>query len=204
MLKKYKLNKIVIKTIENKNPVDVYDIEVKGDASFCLANGVIAHNSQCSTRMVTGHGIPQLSAIMQCRMAINSMQKNVGLIADGGIRNSGDIVKALAAGADTVMIGNLAAGTNESSGLQPDGTYLYRGMSSKELNAELGKNVAAEGISSTVPAKGPIRPILDELHGGIRSGLSYSNSKNLRELSQKSVAVVVTNHGYTEGLPKHV
>lgn len=159
----------------------------------------------CSTRVVTGHGLPQLSSIIQTRMAINSMQKNVALIADGGIRNSGDVVKALAAGADTVMIGSLFAGTNESSGLQSDGTYLYRGMSSKELNQELGKNnVAAEGICKVVPAKGAVRAILDEILGGIRSGMSYSNVKNLRDLNQKSVAVVVTNHGYTEGLPKHV
>lgn len=178
----------------------------------------------CSTRVITGHGVPNLSAIMQCRRALMGMQSNAALIADGGIRTAGDIVKALAAGANSVMVGRLLAGTDESPGSvwiqhENGGEYLstdpswssdkpwykkykkYRGQSSKEFNQELGKNVAAEGVSTYVECQGPVTPILQELTGGIRSGLTYSGAKNLTDLHNRATFLEISHAGLMESHP---
>lgn len=197
---KYKLVKPVIEKSEYNGKL--YDIQVAQAASFTTSNGLIVHNSMCSTRVQTGFGLPQITAIMHARRLINGMKRNTAIIADGGIKTSGDIVKALAAGANSVMIGNLLAGTNESSGKLPNGNYKYRGQSSAEFNRELGKNVTPEGVAKEIPPKGvSAKTVVAELVGGIKSGMSYCNARNLKELNTNSVAVVVTNHGYFEGTP---
>ena len=155
----------------------------------------------CSTRMVTGSGVPQLSALDNAAW-IKRNRQDLSVIADGGIKNSGDIVKALVF-ADAVMLGSLLAGTDETPGTVRADTYHtesglplspqykeYRGMASKDAQLEFrGKvnNNAPEGFSIRVDYKGPVKPIIEELVGGIRSGFSYSGAKNLKEFQEKAV-----------------
>lgn len=169
----------------------------------------VGTGSMCSTRLVTGAGIPGLTAVFNAAKVIQARQKNVALIADGGIRNSGDIIKYLAAGADAVMIGRLFAGTNESPGeMIYKGDHftnphkLYRGQSSQHFLDDLGKNdVAAEGEHTYVPHQGSVIPIVNDLLGGIRSGMTYCGVKNLRELANNSTFLEITTHGWIEGTP---
>jgi len=153
------------------------------DAVRCNIGG----GSICSTRIVTGHGLPGLQTIFDCART----DREVSIIADGGIKTSGDIVKALAAGADFVMCGSLLAGTEESPGqiiTLPDGTRMkeYRGMASKDAQLDWrNKSSTPEGIASYIPYKGSVVDILDNLKGGIKSGFSYSGARNLSELRRK-------------------
>ena len=172
----------------------------------------IGPGSICTTRAVAGVGVPQLSAVMECRKAANDF--GVPVIADGGVRLSGDIVKALAAGADSVMIGNLFAGTDESPGqmilFQGRSYKLYRGMGSlgamQEGSAERyfqfeekASKLVPEGIEGRVPYKGPLTTSLFQLIGGLRSGMGYVGCRDLRELREKSRFVRVTPAGLREG-----
>ena len=146
----------------------------------------IGGGSICSTRMVTGHGLPGLQTIFDCART----DRDVSIIADGGIRNSGDIVKALAAGADFVMCGSLLAGTAESPGSLINNGHgpvkEYRGMASKDAQLSWrSKSSTPEGVASYIPFKGNVKTILDDLEGGIKSGLSYSGARNLEELRHK-------------------
>ncbi|MFY9729326.1 MAG: IMP dehydrogenase [Candidatus Acidiferrales bacterium] len=171
----------------------------------------IGPGSICTTRVVTGAGVPQITAIMECsRAARNS---GVPIIADGGIKFSGDITKAIAAGASTVMIGGLFAGTEESPGetiLYQGRTFKsYRGMGSlgameagsadrysQEL-ADRGKSVP-EGIEGQVPYKGPLSALVDQLVGGVRSGMGYCGAENLKELQEKSRFIRISSAGLRE------
>ena len=171
----------------------------------------IGPGSICTTRVVTGAGVPQITAIMECsRAAKNS---GVPIIADGGIKFSGDITKAIAAGASTVMIGGLFAGTEESPGetiLYQGRTFKsYRGMGSlgameagsadrysQEL-ADRGKSVP-EGIEGQVPYKGPLSALVDQLVGGVRSGMGYCGAENLKELQEKSRFIRISSAGLRE------
>ena len=186
---------------------EVWDIEVDCPTHSFIANNSIVHNSICSTRIVTGHGSPNLTTIMQARQTISGMQSNATLIADGGITSSGDIIKALAAGADSVMVGGLFAGTDESPGTvdidsSGKGYKIYRGQSSQEFLDDLGRDdVAPEGVQIEVPYKGSVNKILKDLIGGIRSGLTYSGAKNLQELYDKAIFTENTYHGYVESTP---
>ena len=163
----------------------------------------IGGGSICSTRVQTGHGLPGLQTIFECAKT----DRNVSIVADGGIRNSGDIVKALAAGADAVMVGSLIAGTDETPGniLQDkDGNKwkVYRGMASKEAQVDWrGKYTSFEGVAATVPYRGPVRSIIEDLERGIRSGFSYSGCKNLKELQTRAEFVVQTPSGISESAP---
>jgi len=151
----------------------------------------IGGGSICSTRMVTGHGLPGLQTIFDCART----DRDVSIIADGGIRNSGDIVKALAAGADFVMCGSLLAGTTESPGqivANPGNGFRgfpvkeYRGMASKDAQLDWrNKSSTPEGVASYIPYKGSVQDILSDLEGGIRSGFSYTGARSLRELQHK-------------------
>jgi IMP dehydrogenase len=157
----------------------------------------IGPGSICTTRIVAGVGVPQLTAVMDC---VNAAKKQgVGVIADGGIRYSGDIVKALAAGADAVMIGGLLAGTDESPGekviYQGRAFKEYRGMgseaamrrgSSDRYFQESGKTLVPEGIEGLVPYKGSVRDTVFQLVGGIRAGMGYVGARNLEELRRKA------------------
>ena len=131
----------------------------------------------------------------------------MSIIADGGIRNSGDMVKALALGADAVMVGSLLAGTSEAPGkLLEDASghkrKLYRGMASKEAQIVWrGKYSSFEGVSSRVPYTGPVEEILQDLERGIRSGLSYSGARTISELQSKARFAVQSSAGQTESSP---
>jgi IMP dehydrogenase len=172
----------------------------------------------CTTRIVTGCGVPQLTAILKVRAALNRWwdverrksrpraQHPPTLIADGGIRNSGDIVKALVAGADTVMIGSLFAGTDEAPGevIYEDGKAykLYRGMASAGAMQVVGADRTPEGISTLIPYKGPLAALIRELDGGIRSGLSYCNSASIEDLHQQTIELTrVTPASQSESKP---
>ena len=151
----------------------------------------IGGGSICSTRIVTGHGLPGLQTIFDCART----DRDVKIIADGGIKTSGDIVKALAAGADFVMCGSLLAGTEESPGLVitlPDGSRMkeYRGMASKDAQMSWrNRSSTPEGVASYIPFKGSVTDILRDLEGGIRSGLSYTGARNLAELQTQGSVV---------------
>ena len=161
----------------------------------------IGGGSICSTRIQTGHGMPTLQSILDCAKS----DRDTTLIADGGIRTSGDIVKALAAGADFVMLGSLLAGTEESPGDtiydQGERRKVYRGMASKDAQIEWrGHAASEEGISSTVPYKGDLKITLDSLEKGIRSGLSYTGASCTSDFRAKAQFTLQTSSGQRESL----
>ena len=157
----------------------------------------------CTTRIQTGHGIPTLQSIIDCAQT----DRDAILIADGGIKNSGDIVKALAAGADAVMLGSLLAGTDET----PSETFrdrdgrcfkTYRGMASAEAQkAWRGKTSSLEGVSTTIPCKGPVKNVVEELLTGVRSGLSYSGARDIPELQSKARFILQSHAASIESSP---
>ena len=160
----------------------------------------IGGGSICTTRVQTGHGVPGLETIFQC----SKSDRNAKIIADGGIKNSGDIVKALAAGADAVMLGSLLAGTSESPGRtfkDADGKLrkVYRGMASAEAQKDWrGRVSSQEGVSSSVPWRGPVGNVIEGLERGIRSGLSYSGARSVKELQAKAQWLQQSNASTTE------
>ena len=194
----------------------------------------ISPGSICTTRKVTGHGVPQLTAIYQVRAALQDCTELKGrnpipIIADGGITCSGDIVKALVAGADCVMLGGALAGTDESPGeiiTQNNKKYKsYRGMGSRaamtersgsrtryfkgntstEMVTEQQQNkITPEGIEALVEYKGTVTSILDELCGGIQSGMAHSNATTIDQLRQNAIFWLQSSAGYVEGNPHSV
>ena len=161
----------------------------------------IGGGSICSTRIQTGHGCPTFQSILDCSQS----DRDTIIIADGGIRTSGDAVKALAAGADFVMLGSLLAGTTETPGELFEGKRgkkykVYRGMASKEAQKDWrGTHSSNEGISTTVPFRGSVSAILEDLENGIRSGLSYSGSRTIYALQFKAQFIKQTPAGQVEG-----
>ena len=164
----------------------------------------IGGGSVCSTRIKTGFGVPMLTCIQDCSRSDRS------IVADGGIKTSGDIVKALAFGADFVMIGGMLAGTAPTPGEvieKKDGTKVkrYRGMASKEAQeAFLGQMhewKTAEGVATEVPYKDNPDAIIADIVGGLRSGLTYAGADTISELQRKLNYVVVTQAGRIESLP---
>ena len=157
----------------------------------------IGAGSVCTTRTIAGVGVPQLSAILEC--AAFKENQPIPLIADGGIRYSGDIAKAIAAGADIVMLGNLFAGTDESPGeaffLNNKKYKRYRGQASFGSN---GDRYVKEGIEGIVPAKGPVEPIVHQLKAGLQSSMSYVGAKTLDEFQIKAKFVEVSSHTLME------
>jgi IMP dehydrogenase len=181
------------------------------DAGAQVIKVGIGPGSLCTTRIVTGHGVPQLSAIEDVsRLAL---EYSVSIIADGGIRNAGDCVKALAFGADMIMIGSLFAGTKESPGkpvqlTNEQGKYYwakeYRGMASRAARnsvTETDSSYTPEGESTFVRLKGPVKDIVDQLVGGMRSGLSYSGAHTLKQLRHTAEYVTITGNGMAESKP---
>lgn len=177
----------------------------------------IGPGSICTTRIISAVGVPQLSAILEVVKGVKKMKKSVPIIADGGIKTSGDIVKALAAGASTVMMGNLFAGTDEAPGRVEyvDGRMYksYRGMGSVEAmergskdrygQADISekKKLVPEGVSGRVPYKGTVDRIIYQMSGGLRSGMGYCGAKTITELQQKAVFVKISNAGLKESHP---
>lgn len=160
------------------------------DSVRCNVGG----GSICTTRIQTGHGVPGLQTILEC--AKSQYAGSVLIIADGGIRNSGDAVKALAAGADLVMLGSLLSGTDETPGstfTDEDGNLRknFRGMASKEAQKDWrGKFSSLEGVATSVPCRGPVAEIIYELEQGIRSGCSYSGVTTLHDLREKAQFII--------------
>jgi len=183
---------------------NVATAEAFDDLSYWGADSIkvgIGGGSICSTRIKTGHGVPGLQAIYDCSRV--RKKRDALLIADGGIKTSGDIVKALAAGADFVMLGSLLAGTDESPGNVLDSengkVKVYQGMASSEAQLKWKGSVSSrEGISTTIPYKGSVLPILEDLAIGIRSGFSYSGATNIRELQETAQFLRQTSSGMNE------
>lgn len=194
---------------ENMGSCEVFDLEIDDPTHSFIANNAIVHNSVCSTRIMTGHGVPQLSAIMEVADSLQKYRNNVSIIADGGIRYASDIVKSIAAGADGVMIGSLLSGTDEAAGerIVENGVAYktYRGMASREAQTEKkpGQVPRVEGVSVRVPCRGPVADTLADLEAGIRSGLSYSGATNLAELRHLAEFVVVSGNTLKENHPHH-
>ncbi len=175
----------------------------------------VGPGSICTTRVVAGVGVPQITAIMDCYSV--AKEKNIPIIADGGIRYSGDIVKALAAGASAVMLGNLLAGTDESPGetilLGGRRFKVYRGMGSlgamqegsgdRYFQEEATKFVP-EGVEGRVPYRGPVKDVIFQLIGGLKSGMGYVGAKNIPELQKRAKFVKITHAGYIESHPHDI
>jgi IMP dehydrogenase len=186
----------------------------------------VGSGSICITRIITGSGVPQLTAIVECSKV--AAEEDVTLIADGGIRNSGDITKSLVAGADTVMVGSLLAGTDESPGeIVFRGSHRYkvtRGMASMAArrdqlaregkldekilgNAPLENDLSdyvPEGVEAIVPYKGGAVSVIRQLVGGLRSGMSYCGASSLRELRANGRFIRITDVGLAESMPHDV
>jgi IMP dehydrogenase len=170
----------------------------------------IGPGSICTTRVVSGAGVPQITAIADCARA--TREGGVPLISDGGVKFSGDITKAIAAGADAVMMGSLFAGTDESPGetiLYQGRTFKsYRGMgsmgamaqgSSDRYSQEPNGKLVPEGIEGRVPYKGPLSDLVYQLVGGLRAGMGYCGSGTIAELQEKANFLRVTVAGVREG-----
>jgi|UniRef100_A0A7C3WHI5 IMP dehydrogenase len=172
----------------------------------------VGPGSICTTRVIAGVGVPQLTAILECAQA--TQKADIPLIADGGIKYSGDITKALAAGAEAVMIGSLFAGTDESPGetviFQGRSYKIYRGMGSEEAmkagsrdrycqeDIDLECKMVPEGIVGRVPYRGRLADVVYQLVGGIRSGMGYVGARTIAELQKKARFVRITPAGLRE------
>ncbi|MCP2239131.1 IMP dehydrogenase [Thermoanaerobacterium thermosaccharolyticum] len=180
----------------------------------CVKVG-IGPGSICTTRVVAGIGVPQITAIFDC--AEEADKYGIPVIADGGIKYSGDIVKAIAAGASTVMIGSLFAGTEESPGeveiYQGRSYKVYRGMgsisamksgSSDRYFQEGMKKLVPEGVEGRVPYKGPLKDTVYQMIGGLRAGMGYCGVHNIEELRTKTKFIKITNAGLTESHPHDI
>tara|TARA_E500000178_G_scaffold295826_1_gene301788 strand:+ start:16 stop:1095 length:1080 start_codon:yes stop_codon:yes gene_type:complete len=209
-----------IKKIVKDVPICVGNIAT-GEAAKRLYNSGadiikvgIGPGSICTTRMVAGIGVPQISAILEVKKALSN--KNVRIISDGGIKFSGDIAKALAAGADAIMMGSIFAGTDESPGrkFKIKGKFFkqYRGMgsvgamSAGSANRYFQKNFkdkskfVPEGVDGRVEYKGKVSKIIYQLQGGLRSSMGYIGAKNLKEIIKKAKFIKITKAGFYESM----
>jgi IMP dehydrogenase len=207
-----------VKTLSNSAQVIAGNVAT-GEAAKALADAGadaikvgIGPGSICTTRVIAGVGVPQLTAIMEAAAA--AAKSGIPVIADGGIRTSGDIAKALAAGASTVMVGSLLAGTEEA----PGETFLYQGRSYKSYRGMGSVGAMArgsadryfqqdirdhlklvpEGIEGQVPYKGPVREIIHQLVGGVKAAMGYTGSTSIAELQKRARFVRITNAGLQE------
>lgn len=167
----------------------------------------IGSGSICTTRIQTGHGVPTISALFDCKKTKEENNLDTLLIADGGIKNSGDIVKSLAAGADLVMLGSMLSGTKETPGKiiydkNNKKVKKYSGMASKQAQKDWkGTYSSIEGVSTTVPYKGTLNKIVNEIMTNVRSGLSYSGARSIKELQELAVFAQQSNSTHKEGSP---
>ena len=226
---KIKVRKLVKKRLPS-TPVIAGNVATEEGARDLVKLGAdamkvgIGPGSICTTRVVTGAGMPQIHAIQEC---VRGTRGRVPIIADGGIKFSGDIVKAIAAGADLVMVGSLLAGTEESPGetiLYQGRTFkAYRGMGSlgamkagssdryfqESMEVEASTNgslskLVPEGIEGMVPYKGSVEGLIQQLTGGLRSGMGLTGCRKIEELRTKSKMIRVTSAGLKESHPHDV
>lgn len=205
-------------TICAGNVATAEGVKVLADAGANVIKVGIGPGSICTTRVIAGVGVPQLSAVWNC--ANEAARHGVQIIADGGIKYSGDIVKAIAGGADAIMIGSLFAGAKESPGesvLYEGRRYVvYRGMGSLSAMSKGSKDryfqgdvkdfnkLVPEGIEGRVPYKGPLSDIVYQLVGGLRSGMGYCGAANLKQLRKNAKFVRITTAGLRESHPHDV
>ncbi len=184
------------------------------DAGVDAVKVGIGPGSICTTRIVTGVGVPQLTAIMEVRKAINDSQSNVSLIADGGIKYSGDVAKAIAAGADCVMIGSMLASCEESAGdviLYEGRTYKsYRGMGSVgamnkgssdryfQNHINNSSKFVPEGVEGMVPMRGKVKEIIHNIRGGLCSSMGYTGNNTIKNMQKNAKMIRITNAGLKE------
>lgn len=216
-----------IKEIRKEYPsLDIIagNIVTKEAAEMLIEAGVdavkvgIGPGSICTTRIIAGVGVPQLTAVMD--VASYCKQKGIGVIADGGIKQSGDIAKAIAAGADAVMLGGLFAGCEEAPGeeiiFEGRKYKVYVGMGSLsamqrgsadryfQSNKTEMKKLVPEGIEGRVPYKGPVNDVIYQLMGGLRSGMGYCGAHNITEMQENARFIEITNAGLKESHPHDV
>jgi IMP dehydrogenase len=191
----------------------VKDLHAVGADGLRLGIGA---GSICTTRIVAGIGVPQFTAVLDCCEEANAL--GIPTIADGGIRSSGDVVKSLAAGASTVMMGNMFAGCEESPGeteIYRNRAYkVYRGMGSlgamkqgssdRYFQEKLSGGAAPEGVEGRVPFKGPLESTIGQIVGGLRSGMGYCGAASLKELASTAEFIQITNAGLRESHPHDV
>ena len=200
--------------------VPVYDIEVDCPTHSFIADNAIVHNSICTTRVIAGVGMPQVTAIYECAQV--ARRYGVPLVGDGGVQYSGDIAKAIAAGADTVMLGSLLAGVDESPGeliiSQGERFKDYRGMGSVAAMKQRSfskdryfqddvieeSRVIAEGIEARVAYKGMLGPLIYQLIGGLRQSMGYAGCATIAEMQEKTRFVRITGAGLRESHPHDV
>lgn len=203
---------------EEKYNGPVYDLEVHGDHSYNI-EGIVVHNSACTTRLKAATGIPQFSAVRECSSAAHGLDGHI--ISDGGIVHTGDISKALGSGADMVMIGSMFAGHNESGGKlvsrwyrgnevikDIDGSHLgyldeerkfkeFYGMSSKKANDKyaggLSNYRSSEGREILIPYKGPISETVRDIKGSVASTMTYIGAKRLKDIPKCASFIRVNN-----------
>jgi IMP dehydrogenase/GMP reductase len=198
----------------------VYDIEVDCPSHTFIADNVIVHNSICTTRVVAGVGVPQVTAVYDAVLALAG--QGIPVIADGGVRNSGDIAKAIASGADVVMLGSMLAGTDEAPGevivAQGERFKEYRGMGSLgamkarsfskdryfQGDVEDVEKLIPEGIEGRVPYKGPLAPIVHQVVGGLRQSMGYCGAATIDDMKTRTRFTRITPAGLLESHPHGV
>ncbi len=203
---------------QNYPQIDVMvgNIATKDAAHYFLSKGAdaikvgVGPGSMCTTRLMTGMGVPQITAIMD---TYEETQGRIPLCADGGVRHPGDMAKAIGAGANTVMIGGIISGTNETPGVVFEDSSRkkfkeYRGMASydatiKRLELDGKKHeevISVEGAKTIVPIKGPVEPIIKEYLGGLASGMTYFGAKNIDEFCGKADFIKISSAGMSESI----
>ena len=203
--------------------VAVYDLEIDDDSHSFIADNAIVHNSICTTRVVAGVGVPQVTAIFEASLACQPA--GVPVVGDGGLQYSGDIAKALVAGADTVMVGSLLAGCDESPGdlifVNGKQYKAYRGMGSVGAMASRGKRsyskdryfqadvtsddkIVPEGIEGQVPYRGPLAAVAYQLIGGLRQSMFYVGAPTIPELQARGTFIRITAAGLKESHPHDI
>jgi IMP dehydrogenase len=215
----------LIKSIDSEVNIMAGNITTKEGALALIEAGVnilrvgMGPGSICTTRIVTGVGVPQLTAISMVKEGIIQSGKNVTLVADGGIKQLGDIAKAIAFGADAVMLGSLLAGYDQSPGeiQNIDGSLYksYRGMGSAKAMSEGSANrygqagvetkkLVSEGVEGLVRYKGDVEDFLYQINGSLRSSCYYIGGKNLKEFQSKSKFIQITPSGLSESMPHSI
>lgn len=181
-----------------------YSFLRKAGADFIRVG--VGGGSCCTTRIRTGHGVPTLTSVALCKIraleeAVDDIKPSV-IIADGGVRTSGDAVKAMAFGADAVMLGSVLAGTSAAPGDVVNGMKSFRGMASSEAQEEWrGWTSVAEGIATEIKYKGETREVLHDFIMGMKSGFSYSGARNLKEFRDRCFVMKQSPASIKEGLP---